>query len=105
MGCSSEAEQVTVNHQVEICLTASSVATRQSSCKHGFVLTAPSGRNSPSQPTMPHGVMVNTMFFGAIVPGSSPGGATIKCFSSSVGSEHLATNEEVAGSSPAWSTK
>ena len=75
MGCSSEAEQVTVNHQVEICLTASSVATRQSSCKHGFVLTAPSGRNSPSQPTMPHGVMVNTMVFGAIVPGSSPGEA------------------------------
>ena len=54
---------------------------------------------------MPHGVMVNTMVFGAIVPGSSPGEATIKCSSSSVGSEHLATNEEVAGSSPAWSTK
>ena len=54
---------------------------------------------------MPHGVMVNTMVFGAIVPGSSPGEATIKCSSSSVGSERLATNEEVAGSSPAWSTK
>ena len=54
---------------------------------------------------MPHGVMVNTMVFGAIVPGSSPGEATIKCSSSSVGSECLATNEEVAGSSPAWSTK
>lgn len=54
---------------------------------------------------MPHGVMVNTMAFGAIVPGSSPGEATIKCSSSSVGSERLATNEEVAGSSPAWSTK
>lgn len=25
---------------------------------------------------MPHGVMVNTMVFGAVVPGSSPGGAT-----------------------------
>ena len=96
---------MTVNHQVEICLMASSVATRQSSCKHGFVLAAPSGRNSRSQQTMPHGVIGNTMVFGAVVPGSSPGEAAIKCFSSSVGSEHLATNEKAAGSSPAWSTK
>ena len=54
---------------------------------------------------MPHGVIGNTTVSEAVVPGSSPGEAAIKRSSSSVGSEHLATNEEVAGSSPAWSTK
>ena len=53
---------------------------------------------------MPHGVIGNTTAFDVVVPGSSPGGAANKCFSSSVGSEHLATNEKAAGSSPAWST-
>ena len=54
---------------------------------------------------MPYGVIGNTTAFDVVVPGSSPGGAANKCFSSSVGSERLATNEEVAGSSPAWSAK
>ena len=46
---------------------------------------------------MPHGVIGNTTAFDVVVPGSSPGGVANKCSSSSVGSERLATNEEVAG--------
>ena len=54
---------------------------------------------------MPHGVIGNTTVSEAVVLGSNPSGAANKCSSSSVGLERLATNEEVAGSSPAWSTK
>ena len=43
---------MTVNHQVAICLMASSVAIRQSPCRHGFALTAQSVRILVRQPLM-----------------------------------------------------